>query len=64
MPAVARDSKWRGVRPEDLCYESLNFGTTRRRGAAVPVEAGPARGKPDQPERAGKEGGQEKAFGG
>ena len=64
MPAVARDSQWRGVYPEDHCYESPNFGTTGRRGAAVPVEVGPARGKPDQPGRAGKEGGQEKADGG
>ena len=39
------------------------MGTTGRR-AAVPVEVGSARGKPDQPGRAGKEGGQEKAHGG
>ena len=64
MPAVARDSQWRGVYPEDHCYESPNFGTTGRRGAAVPVEVGPARDKPDQPGRTRKEGGQEKADGG
>ena len=50
------------VRPEDPCYLP-NFGTTGRRGATVPVEVGPARGKPDQPGRAGKEGGQEKVDG-
>ena len=64
MPAVARNSQWRGLHPEDPCYESPNFGTTGRRGAAVPVEVGPARGKPDQPGRAGKAGGQEKVDGG
>ena len=64
MPAVARDGQWRGGRPEDPCCESPNFGTTGRRGAAFPVEVGPARGKPDQPGRAGKEGGHEKADGG
>ena len=52
------------MRPEDPCYESPNFGTTGRRGAAVPVEVGPARGKPDQPGRAGKGGGPEKVDGG
>ena len=64
MPAGTRDSQRRGVRPEDPCYESPNFGTMGRRGVDVPVEVGPARGNPDQPERAGKEGGQEKADGG
>ena len=63
LPAVGRDNQWRGARPENPCYESPNLGTTGRR-AAVPVEVGSARGKPDQPGRAGKEGGQEKADGG
>ena len=52
------------MRREDPCYEPPSFGTTGRRGAAVPVEVGPARGTPDQPRRVGKEGGQEKADGG
>ena len=52
------------MRPGDPFYESPNFGTTGRRGAAVPVEVGPARDKPDQPGRTRKEGGQEKADGG
>ena len=33
---------------------SRNFGVTRRRGAAVPVEVDPARGHPDQQRRAGE----------
>ena len=31
---------------------SRNFGVTGRRGAAVPVEVGPARVQPDQPRKA------------
>ena len=33
---------------------SRNLGATGRRGAAVPVEVGPARGQPDHPRRAGE----------
>ena len=52
------------MRPEDAWCLSPNFGKTGGRGAAVPVEGRPARGKTDQPGRAGKEGGQEEAFSG
>ena len=40
------------------------FGETGHGEAAVPVDVGPARGKPDQTGRDGKECGQEKADGG
>ena len=33
---------------------SRSVGVTERRGAAVPVEVGPARGQPDQPRGAGE----------
>ena len=43
-------ARWTTLR-EDA---SRNFGVTGRRGAAVPVEVGPARGQPDQQRRAGE----------
>ena len=64
LPAVARDSQSRVICPEDHCYMPPSFGTTERRAAADPVDVGPARGKSDQPGRAGKKGGQERADGG